>query len=377
MKSINFCPIVLALLANFTSNAQVTLNADGPGGIGTYELISSVFTPSVPLGAIEAPDAIHPSFGRHIAEVFDTELNKNVFEFYSHVQSTPPDNEPVAGKTDRQRVEIKTYAPSPDNLKGTLGETVQYKWRFKVPVGFKPTTSFTHIHQVKAVDGDDDDPLFTLTLRKLSNGATRLELIYDKDAAAATIKYQTPNMSLFEGVWVEATETIAIGLQGTYSILIKKVSDGTVLMNYSNPNIQTIRPAYTSSTGTVYAANSFIRPKWGIYRSLADIGNMRDEAMRFSDFSIQELTTTLSTKESSSNEIAISFPNPVADKLTLSEAVLNNYSGIIIYDSNGKQVIANDTITPNINVSYLKSGIYIVKFKKGNTISKSIKMIKK
>jgi hypothetical protein len=377
MKSINFCPIVLALLANFTSNAQVTLNADGPGGIGTYELISSVFTPSVPLGAIEAPDAIHPSFGRHIAEVFDTELNKNVFEFYSHVQSTPPDNEPVAGKTDRQRVEIKTYAPSPDNLKGTLGKTVQYKWRFKVPVGFKPTTSFTHIHQVKAVDGDDDDPLFTLTLRKLSNGATRLELIYDKDAAAATIKYQTPNMSLFEGVWVEATETIAIGLQGTYSILIKKVSDGTVLMNYSNPNIQTIRPAYTSSTGTVYAANSFIRPKWGIYRSLADIGNMRDEAMRFSDFSIQELTTTLSTKESSSNEIAISFPNPVADKLTLSEAILNNYSGIIIYDSNGKQVIANDTITPNVNVSYLKSGIYIVKFKKGNTISKSIKMIKK
>ncbi|MCV9927125.1 T9SS type A sorting domain-containing protein [Flavobacterium sp. LS1R49] len=377
MKSINFCPIVLALLANFTSNAQVTLNADGPGGIGTYELISSVFSPSVPLGAIEAPDAIHPSFGRHIAEVFDTELNKNVFVFYSHVQSTPPDNEPVAGKTDRQRVEIKTYAPSPDNLKGTLGETVQYKWRFKVPVGFKPTTSFTHIHQVKAVDGDDDDPLFTLTLRKLSNGATRLELIYDKDAAAATIKYQTPNMSLFEGVWVEATETIAIGLQGTYSILIKKVSDGTVLMNYSNPNIQTIRPAYTSSTGTVYTANSFIRPKWGIYRSLTDIGNMRDEAMRFSDFSIQELTTTLATKDNPSAEIPIKFANPVTDKLELSDDILNNYNGIMIYDSNGKQVITHDTITSNINVSSLKPGIYIVKFKKENTISKGTKMIKK
>ena len=51
-------------------------------------------------------------------------------------------------------------------------------------------------------------------------------------------------------------------------------------MNYSNSNIQTIR-----------ADNSFIRPKWGMYRSLKDIANMKDETMRFSDFSIQELTT--------------------------------------------------------------------------------------
>jgi hypothetical protein len=372
--TINFYSIAL-LFAGFSTSAQVTLNADGPDGIGTYELISSVLTPGIPLGAIEAPDAIHPGFGRHIAEVFDTDLNKNVFEFYSHVQSTPPDNEPVAGKTDRQRVEIKSYAPSPDNLKGIIGETVQYKWRFKVPAGFKPTTSFTHIHQVKAVDGDDDDPIFTLTLRKLSSGGTRLELIYDKDAASSTIKYQTPNMSLFEGIWVEATETVKVGLQGTYAIIIKKVSDGTILMDYSNSNIQTIRPAYTSTTGVVYAANSFIRPKWGIYRSLADIANMRDEAMRFSDFSVEELTT-LST-EDISDMPNIQFPNPVADKLQLSEAILKQYNGIRIYDSSGKEVIHNDTIAESIHLSHLKSGFYIVKFLKGNNVSKGIKMIKK
>jgi hypothetical protein len=377
MKNIKFYGIAL-IITSFASHAQVTLNADGPGGVGTYELITNALAPGTVNGAIEAPDAIHPTFGRHIAEVFDAELNKNVFEFYAHVSNTPPENEPVAGKTDRQRVEIKSFAPSPDNLKGTTGETVEYKWRFKVPVGFKPTTSFTHIHQVKAVDGDDDDPLFTLTLRKLSNGATRLELIYDKDAAAATIKYQTPNMSLFEGIWVEAIETIKVGLQGTYAITIKKISDGTVLMDYSNPNIQTIRPAYTSSTGVVYAANSFIRPKWGIYRSLTDIANMRDEAMRFSDFSIKELTTTLSAKEQSKDaDATIQFPNPVADKLQLSEVITNQYNGIIIYENNGKEVLSNDSISENITVSSLKPGLYIVKFKKGNTLSKGIKMIKK
>lgn len=374
MKNTIFYKIAFVMTV-FTSQAQVTLNADGPGGVGTYELITNALAPGTVYGAIEAPDAIHPGFGRHITEVFDTDLNKYVFEFHSHVSNTPPDNEPVAGKTDRQRVEIKSYNPSPDNLKAIIGETVQYKWRFKVPVGFKPTTSFTHIHQVKAVDGDDDDPLFTLTLRKLSNG-TRLELIYDKDAAAATIKYQTPNMSLFEGIWVEAIETIKVGLQGTYAITVKKVSDGAVLMDYSNPNIQTIRPAYTSSTGIVYAANSFIRPKWGIYRSLADIGNMRDEIIRFSDISIEELTS-LSVKEHSGSNSDLQFPNPVIDKLQLSESILTKYTGLKIYDSNGKQVIYQDTITESVNVSSLKPGLYIVKFKKENTLSKGIKMIKK
>ena len=122
--------------------------------------------------------------------------------------------------------------------------------------------------------------MFTLTLRKITNGSNQLELIYVKDEATKMIKYQTVDMSLFEGTWVEATETIKVGLKGTYAITIKKVSDGKTLMNYSNSNIQTIR-----------ADNSFIRPKWGMYRSLKDIANMKDETMRFSDFSIQELTT--------------------------------------------------------------------------------------
>lgn len=280
MKNTIFYGIALAM-TTFITNAQVTLNADGPDGLGTYELITKALAPGTKNGAVEAPDAIHPSFGRHITEVYDDDLKKYVFEFYLHVTNTPPDNEPVKGKTDRQRVEIKSFEPSPHNLKGTTGETVQYKWRFKIPAGFKPTKDFTHIHQIKAVDGDAGNPLFTLTLRKMTNGSNQLEIIYVKDEATKMIKYQTVNMSLFEGTWVEATETIKVGLKGTYAITITKVSDGTTLMNYSNSNIQTIR-----------ADNSFIRPKWGMYRSLKDIANMKDETMRFSDFSIQQLTTS-------------------------------------------------------------------------------------
>ena len=253
------------------TNSQVILNADGPGN--TYELITNVFAPGRGVNAVEAPDLIHSSFGRHINEVYDNDLNKYVFEFYSHVS---PDNDPVTLYTDRQRNEIKTYAGSPDNLKGIVGETVTYKWRFKVPSGFQPSSSFTHIHQIKAVDGDDSNPLFTLTPRK--GTPNKLELIYTKDDISGTDKKIIVDLSLFEGIWVEATEIIKIGATGTYSISIKKVSDGTSILSYSEGNIATIRPD-----------NSFIRPKWGIYRSLNDVSSLRDESIRFSDFSISEL----------------------------------------------------------------------------------------
>jgi len=241
----------------------VVLNADGPGN--TYELINSVLAPGY--DAVENPECAHPSFGRHIAEVWDATLNCYVFEFYSHVT---PDNDRCIN-FDRQRVEIKTYDQSPANLIGTVGETITYSWKFKLAAGFKPSSSFTHIHQVKPVNGDDGTPLFTLTARK--GNPDKLELIHDN-----ITKVTTADLSLFEGEWVQAIETIKVGAHGTYSIQIKRISDNTTLLSFSSGDIKTIRPD-----------NDFIRPKWGIYRSLNDAANLRDESIRFNSFSIEEM----------------------------------------------------------------------------------------
>lgn len=243
------------------SNA-VTLKADGPGN--TYELINSVLAPGHDV--VESPECVHPAFGRHIAEVWDTDLNSFVFEFYSHV--TPDNDRCIA--FDRQRVEIKTYDQSPANLKGVIGETITYKWRFRMAPGFKPSSSFTHIHQIKPVNGDDGNPLITLTARKGS--PHKLELIHDNTTKVAIV-----DLSLFTGTWVDVTETIKVGANGTYAILIKRVSDDQVLLSYSNNNIKTIRPD-----------NDFIRPKWGIYRSLNTPADLRDDSIRFNNFSIEE-----------------------------------------------------------------------------------------
>jgi hypothetical protein len=351
--------VALVLFGNpLSSKAQVTLNADGPGN--TYELINSVLAPGY--NAVEDPECVHGSFGRHIAEVYDTDLNKNVFEFYIHVT---PDNDRCIN-FDRQRVEIKTYDSSPDNLKGTLGETVTYKWRFKIPMGFQPSANFTHIHQIKAVGGDDDNPIFTLTPRK--GTPNKLELIYVKDDLSGTTRYANVNLSLFEGIWVEATETIKIAASGTYSITIKRVDNDAVLLNYSNSNIATIR------LGAV--DNSFIRPKWGIYRSLLNEASLRDDSIRFSDFSISE--GTLSTDAFPSNfEDTILFPNPVLDNLELSQKDIQDYDSIQIYNANGKLMVSQQLTSNNLDLSYLSSGLYFVKFLNNGKTTKTIKMLKK
>jgi len=273
----NYRTIPLLICLNvfiFNVKAQTTLNATGSGD--TYALINSVLAPGY--NAVEAPDqptGTHPAFGQHITQVFDATLNKNVFEFYSHLVE---DNDISTGATDRQRVEIKTYSQSPANLLGTTGETITYKWRFKLPTGFQPSTTFTHIHQIKPVNGDDSDPLFTLTPRK--GTPNRLELLYVATSAGSTTTLQTLNLSSIENVWVEATEIITVGATtgtGKYSFRLRRVSDGSILMAYNNAAIATIR-----------ADNSFIRPKWGIYRNVTIPADLRDEAVRFSDFSIAE-----------------------------------------------------------------------------------------
>lgn len=241
----------------------VVLNADGPGN--TYELINSVLAPGY--DAVENPECVHPAFGRHIAEVWDADLKSYVFEFYMHVT---PDNDRCIN-FDRQRIEIKTYESSPANLKGTTGETITYKWKFRLAAGFQPSSSFTHIHQIKPVNGDDGTPIFTLTARK--GNPNKLELIHDN-----TTKVATADLSLFDGVWVQAVETIKVGAHGTYSMLIKRISDDATLLSYSSSVIKTIRPD-----------NDFIRPKWGIYRSLNDATSLRDESIRFNSFSIEEM----------------------------------------------------------------------------------------
>jgi hypothetical protein len=334
------------------AHPQVVLEADGPGN--TYELINSVLAPGN--DAVENPECIHPEFGRHIAEVWDPVLNQYVFEFYIHVT---PDNDRCIN-TDRQRIEIKTYEPSPDDRKGVVGETVTYKWKFKIAVGYKPSFSFTHIHQIKPVGGDDGNPIFTLTPRKGS--PDKMELIHNNTTEVALV-----NLSLFEGEWVECTEVVSIHpVNGTYTMTIKRVSDGAVILSYSNNSLMTIRPD-----------NSFLRPKWGIYRSLSTPADLRDEAVRFAGFSIQEGTTDVNRAGPPTPDaigLGPNYPNPFNTSTTLTCRIDKpGFVSVKIYDILGQEVatLVEDVKRAGLypvtwNAAGVASGMYLCKMQAGS-----------
>lgn len=116
-------------------------------------------------------------------------------------------------------------------------------------------------------------PLITLTLRKAT--PNRLELRYAETTTQVTLKQV--DLAPFEGEWVEVIETVEYGEIGTYSININKVSDGTSLLSYSNVSIRMWK-----------TMADFIRPKWGIYRSLNNSLDLRNEEVLFANFSITE-----------------------------------------------------------------------------------------
>jgi hypothetical protein len=267
-KTVVFLVVLFFSLQN--NYAQVVLEANGKGD--TYALINSVLSPGY--DGIEAPDCSHPSFGNHIDEIFDKELNKYVFRFSIHVT---PDNDRCKN-FDRQRNEIKTYTQSPANLLAIEGEKVVYKWKFKLPENFSSSTGFTHIHQIKAIGGPEEGmPLFTLSTR--SGSQDQLELRYGENTSQTTLK--KTDLTPFKNTWVEVTEIIEFGDQktGKYTITITKISNGEVLFHYNNNALRT------------WKTNAeVIRPKWGIYRSLKDSSSLRDEELLFADFSIEEIS---------------------------------------------------------------------------------------
>ena len=350
MKAIVIVYILLFSLENFS---QVTLDANGPGN--TYEEITAVLAPGY--DPVEEPDCNHSSFGRHIDEIFDADLNTNVFRFFMHVT---PDNDRCIN-TDRQRNEIKSYDKSPDNLLGVEDEEVVYKWKFKLDENLQVSSSFTHVHQLKSVGGNlESMPMYTLTLRKST--PDRLELRYAETDTQITLK-QT-DLAPLKGVWLEVEETITYGTSGAYSIEIKKVSDDSVLFDYTNNSIINWR------TGA-----DFVRPKWGIYRSLNSSQDLRDEEVLFANFSVQELSSLSLANENREVSAINVYPNPTNSILKIEEFSHNTYDAVKIINHLGQDVINYRERKGSIYISKLTKGIYTIIFSKNNAKIVSKKFI--
>lgn len=329
------------LFVGINTQGQVILNADGQDN--TYQLISSSLAPNyIP---IETPDCSHSDFGNHIDEVFDDELNKYVFRFHIHVEH---DNDRCI-KFDRQRNEIKTYDQSPDQLLGIQEETVVYKWNFKLDEGFLASPNFTHLHQLKSVGGPYSSmPMYTLTARK--GNPDRLELRYAETNKQITLLQE--DLSPFIGTWLSVTERVTYGYEGKYSILIEKISDGSTLMTYTDNEMINWKED-----------TEFVRPKWGIYRSLINKQDLRDETLWFSDFSIEE--TSLLTHDTIRKEDTEIIVNSTMKQLDI-QNLPKEATTITLFTLDGKKLITEKTASKTnliLNTTLLTNGIYVLSLK--------------
>lgn len=342
------------LLFSSNTKAQVVLSADGAGN--TYELINSVLAPNY--NVVEVPDCVHTSFGRHIDEVFDIDLNKNVFRFFAHASE---DNDRC--KTfDRQRTEIKSYDQSPDNLLGLEGERVIYKWKMKLSADFQVSPNFTHLHQIKSVGGSFASiPMFTLTARKAT--PDRLELRYTSTNDQNTIK--TADLDLLRGNWVSITVDLTYGTNSNYEIEIRNIATDDVILYYQNSNLDNWQ-----------AGAEFARPKWGIYRSINNVQDLKDEAVLFADFSIEE-TAPLSIDNYATEKQKITiYPNPIANKIQIKTSNID-FDAFTIFSLLGKKIKEQNNFSKkSIDVSSLNKGSYFIVFKnEGEIVSRNTILI--
>jgi hypothetical protein len=259
----------------FTVLTTRTLDADGDQlGLDAYDLIRDFGGPN----PIEAPDLYpinHPGV-RHIYEDTDATIG-NHFVFIIH-RDIDIDRDRVQND-DRQRNEIKTYDKSEEAVKGYENESFIYRWKFRINADMEVSTRFSHFFQLKAVGGSDSQPILTISGAERS-GEDGIEVRHSP-LQETTILDRT-DWGMVTGEWLEAYCRVTFSEAGDLRLIVTRMSDDAVIFDIDESGLDLWRGEDPSH---------FVRPKWGIYRSILDWDNLRpdEENVRFANFSVSEV----------------------------------------------------------------------------------------
>ena len=227
--------------------------------------------------SIEAPDLLKKIEGQseRIRIVRDKEI-KSAFEFLLQ-RDLDGDRDKIwpIGK-ERQRNEIKGYQGSVDTLKGYENQTHLIKWYLKIEETFKITKEFCHFFQLKAVGTHNvDAPILTLSgvIRKRT---PQLQLqCWNGDKSE---RHFLADWEACQGKWLQCTVQCLYGKKGSYKFSVHSL-DGTIESEVDQKDFPSWREGF-----------EFVRPKWGIYRSLATVKNQLNpvDSVFLNHFSIQK-----------------------------------------------------------------------------------------
>ena len=276
-----------AFALEFKETDRVVLKADGPDtGKSAYKLIKKALGDK----AMESPDLYksnHPG-EPHILEGTDDVVGPH-FVFLSHRDE---DMDRDKDYRDRQRNEIKAYDDSKKRLKAFEGETMQYRWKFKIDDGFEFSKNFTHFFQIKAknpskwTNSKDSDkfPVVTFTGVDKGDGSNEFQLRHSPSLTEDGVRLKhtkliTLDMARFTGQWVEFFVQSTFADDGQLIVKATNIETGETLIDFEQSGIDMWRGE---------SREDFSRPKWGIYRSIKDKDTLRaeEEKARFADFEI-------------------------------------------------------------------------------------------
>ncbi|MEU5643727.1 hypothetical protein [Streptomyces milbemycinicus] len=161
----------------------------------------------------------------------------------------------VDTSTDRQRNEVRGMRQDGAAVKILKDETWRIQYQMYVPDTLDATTSFTHIMQIKV--GDVAAPLFTMSLHQHDNGP-KVEMRTSDDAENLT-EAGAADMSPIQGKWSDVSVEVKASDSGAY-IDWSVVTDGKAVAKYKRTGLD------------MWRGKNYLRPKWGIYRSLNSSG---------------------------------------------------------------------------------------------------------
>ena len=139
------------------------------------------------------------------------------------------------------------------------------------------STRFSHFFQLKAVGGDSSHPILTISGAERSS-EDGIEVRYGPNDT----RLQRQPWSLVTGEWLEAYCRVTFAESGDLRLIVTRMSDDAVIFNIDETGLDLWRGE---------DASHFVRPKWGIYRSIFDLENLRpdEENVRFANFSVSEV----------------------------------------------------------------------------------------
>jgi hypothetical protein len=337
----------------------IELNADGEGGQDTYEIIKEAFGPY----CLEVPDLYsnnHQGFN-HIQEGEDEEAGP-CFIFYLH-RDLDWDRDQYPDVTDRQRNEIKIYDGSSETGKARQGEVFRYRWKIFIGKSMTISLNFCHFFQLKAVGGDDSHPVMTLS-GSVNGGTPEVEILHSpsKDDTQLTKN----NWEIARGKWLGAECIALMDDEGYLKFSLKSLSGETILET-EQLQIDMWREG-----------SSYIRPKWGIYRSLSSKHQILNDTdtIKFAAITIEELKLKSEISELRDDISTAKHPEfSGLNNALLIENCPKGFYHVSIYDLSGKTILQStgnnhsaDFITIRLDYPGVKNKVLIVRLISNNKV---------